>query len=71
MKKGDKMKGAIMALPKLKVLDIPEGHTAAEIEAKLNEPCDLGYYLDRWFFTPPSVPEGVAVRAYYKLRMRV
>ena len=28
------------------------------------------YYLDRWFFSPPNVPEGIAVRAFYKLRAK-
>ncbi len=61
------------SLPKVRVLDImdvPGGVTAEELEAKLNEPCDAGYYLDRYLCSPANAPEGVAVRAFFKLRAK-
>lgn len=61
------------SLPKVRVLDIrdvPGGVTAEELEAKLNEPCDAGYYLDRYFYAPTNAPEGTAIRAFFKLRAK-
>ncbi len=55
-------------MPKqFRVVDLPEGSTAQEIEDALNEMADAGYYVLRMTMNDPP---GLAVRAVCCLRAK-
>lgn len=54
--------------PKIRVVDVAIGATAAEVETLLNAPCEDGYYASAIFNT--GLPEGIGTRAFYKLRVK-
>jgi hypothetical protein len=51
---------------KIRVVDIPTGVGAEELEALLNSICEDGYYSSKLVQT--GLPEGIGMRAFFTLR---
>jgi hypothetical protein len=51
----------------IRVVDIPADATAEDAERLFNEPCEIGYRLDKLIFDWP----GVGARAFFQLRADV